>query len=133
MSPLLNYSIFDNEVLLLKNYNLKEHINIRKDNFAIKREIYLRSDTNLHLDQSVGAYGHHAILILNRRQVRSEGPPSSTIPHTNTNTNTTNSIERQYFIMKSMLDIVYFLVYILICYFVPEDIQDLAVCWWKYV
>ena len=44
---------------------------IRKDNFAIKREIYLRSDTNLHLDQSVGAYGHHAILILNRRPVRS--------------------------------------------------------------
>ena len=33
------------------------------------------SEENMHLDQSVAAYGHHAILILNRGQVKSGGHP----------------------------------------------------------
>ena len=33
------------------------------------------SEENMHLDQSVAAYGHHAILILNRSQVKSGGHP----------------------------------------------------------
>ena len=50
------------------------------------------SEENMHLDQSVAAYGHHAILILNRSQVKSGGQPHK-LSHSqiqiqfNTNTN----------------------------------------------